>query len=103
MKHSVPHDLGREKAKAAAEAALASYAARFAQYRPTATWTSPDRADISFSAKGITLTGVLEVTPTSIDIDLDVPFLLRAFKGKALGAVDREIVLWVAKAKSGDI
>ena len=103
MKHSVPHDLGREKAKAAAEAAFASYAARFAQYRPTATWTSPDRADISFTAKGITLKGVLEVTEASIDMDLDVPFLLRPFKDKALGAIDREITHWVGKAKSGDI
>jgi hypothetical protein len=103
MKHSVPHDLGREKAKAAAEAALASYAARFAQYRPTANWTSPDRAEISFTAKGITLKGVLVVTPTSIDMDLDVPFLLRPFKDKALGAVDREISRWVGKARSGEI
>jgi hypothetical protein len=103
MKHTVPHDLGREKAKAAAEAAFASYAARFAQYRPTATWTSPDRADISFSAKGITLKGVLEVTEASIDMDLDVPFLLRPFKEKALGAIDREISHWVGKARSGEI
>ena len=103
MKHSVPHELGREKAKAAAEAAFASYAARFAQYKPTATWITPDRADISFTAKGITLKGVLEVTPTSIDMDLDVPFLLRPFKNKALGAVDREIAVWVDKAKRGEI
>jgi hypothetical protein len=103
MKHSVPHDLGRDKARAAAEAALASYAARFAQYRPTATWTSPDRADLSFTAKGITLKGVLEITPTSFEMDLDVPFLLRPFKSKALGAVEREISHWVGKAKSGEI
>jgi hypothetical protein len=103
MKHSVPHDLGREKAKAAAEAAFASYAARFAQYRPTVTWTSPDRADISFTAKGITLKGVLEVTEASIDMDLDVPFLLRPFKDKALGAIDREISHWIGKARSGEI
>ncbi len=103
MKHSVPHDLGQEKAKRAAEAAFAAYAERFAKYHPTANWTSPDRADISFTAKGITLKGVLEVKPTSIDMDLDVPFLLRPFKEKALGAVDREITTWVGKAKRGEI
>src|SRR3982750_344939 len=99
MKHSVPHDLGRDRAKKAAEAAFASYAARFANYSPTAKWTSPDRADISFTAKGITLKGVLEVLPSSIDMDLDVPFLLRPFKEKALGAIDREISLWIDKAR----
>ena len=103
MKHSVPHDLGRERAKQAAEAAFASYAARFAKYQPTAKWTTPDRADISFTAKGITLKGVLEVLPSSIDMDLDVPFLLRPFKDKALGAVDREISVWIDKAKRGEL
>jgi len=103
MKHSVPHDLGHDQAKKAAEAAFASYAERFAKYKPTANWTSPDRADISFTAKGITLKGVLEVKPASIDMDLDVPFLLRPFKEKALGAVDREITAWVGKAKRGEI
>jgi len=103
MKHSVPHDLGRDQAKRAAEAAFNSYAERFAKYHPTANWTTPDRADISFTAKGITLKGVLEVKPSSIDMDLDVPFLLRPFKDKALGAVDREILLWVGKAKRGEI
>ena len=103
MKHSVPHDLGRERAKQAAEAAFASYAARFAKYQPTANWTTPDRADISFTAKGITLKGVLEVLPSSIDMDLDVPFLLRPFKDRALGAVDREIGAWIDKAKRGEL
>jgi hypothetical protein len=103
MKHSVPHDLGSEQAKKAAEAAFASYTERFAKYKPTANWTSADRADISFTAKGITLKGVMQVNPTSIDMDLDVPFLLRPFKDTALGAVDREITRWVDKAKRGEL
>ncbi|HEX4338190.1 MAG TPA: polyhydroxyalkanoic acid system family protein [Polyangiaceae bacterium] len=103
MKHSVPHDLGRDQAKKAVDAAFASYAERFAKYKPTANWTSPDRADISFTAKGITLKGVLEVNAKSIDMDLDVPFLLRPFKDTALGAVDREITAWVDKARRGEL
>ena len=102
MKHSVPHDLGKDLAKKATMAAFAAYEERFAKYNPTAVWTA-DRAQISFTAKGITLKGVLEVTPTSIDMDLDVPFLLRPFKNKALGAIDREISHWVGKARSGEI
>jgi hypothetical protein len=103
MKHSVPHSLGKENAKKAALAALAAYAERYAQYKPTATWTTDDRADVSFTAKGITLHGVLEVRESTIDMDLDIPFLLRPFKDKALGAVEREIARWVDKTKRGEL
>lgn len=103
MKHSVPHDLGKEAAKRAAIAAFDAYKARYAKYNPTATWTTDDRADISFTAKGITLKGVLEVQPKSIDMDLDVPFLLRPFKDRAMSTINQEITQWIGKAKRGEI
>jgi len=103
MKHRVAHDLGKDKAKRAALAAFESYQARFGQYRPTATWVKDDRAEISFTAKGITLRGSLEVTDSAIEMDLDVPFLLRPFKDKALGAIEREIGAWVGKARRGEV
>lgn len=102
MKHSIPHDLGKETAKKAALAALDAYKARFGKYNPTANWTG-DRAAISFTAKGITLRGSLEVLDKSIDMDLDVPFLLRPFKDTALGAVEREVTKWIDKAKRGEL
>jgi hypothetical protein len=103
MKHSVSHDLGQEKAVAAAKAAFAAYAERFAKYEPKADWVSETRANISFKAKGISLKGNIEVMPTSIDMDLDVPLLLRAFKGTALGAIEKEIEKWVGKARAGEL
>lgn len=103
MKHCVPHDLGKETAKKAVLAAFASYAERFSKYQPTANWVSEDVAKVSFSAKGMTLNGAIEVRPTSVDIDVDIPFLLRPFKDKALGAIEREITRWVDKAKRGEI
>ena len=102
MKHSVAHDLGQELAKKATMAAFSAYQERFAKYNPTAVW-SGDRAQISFTAKGITLKGSLEVTPSTIDIDIDVPFLLRPFKSVAQDAVEREITRWVEKAKRGEV
>ena len=103
MKHSVPHDLGKEQAKKATLAAFESYRQRFAKYNPTATWVTDERADVSFTAKGITLKGSLEVRPSSIDLDLDVPFLLRPFKDKAIAPVQREIETWIGKAKRGEV
>jgi hypothetical protein len=103
MKHSVPHDIGQEKAKKAAEAALAQYSQKFAKYNPKTNWVGDSKANISFSIKGMTLSGTIDVLPSSIDMDLDVPFLFRPFKAKALDIIEGEIKDWIAKAKKGEI
>lgn len=101
MKHTVQHDLGQARARQVADAAFASYQKRFSQYSPKATWVSDRRAEISFNVKGMKLNGNVEVGPSTIDMDLDVPFLLRPFKGKALGVIEEEIRSWIDKANSG--
>jgi hypothetical protein len=103
MKHSVPHDLGQERAKQAAEAAIAAYAQKFAKYHPQTTWPTPTRANISFNIKGMTLSGSLEVLPRSIDLDLEVPFLLRPFKSQAITVIEAEIREWIDKARAGSV
>ncbi len=103
MKHSVTHDLGQERAKQAAEAAIAAYAHKFAKYHPQTTWTTPTRANISFNIKGMTLSGSLEVLAHSIDLDLEVPFLLRPFKSQAIGVIESEIRVWIDKARAGSV
>jgi hypothetical protein len=99
MKHSVPHDLGQERAKKVAESALSTYSQKYANYSPQVNWKSPNQADISFRVKGISLSGSLEVLDRSIDLDMDVPFLLRPFKNQALGVIEGEIKDWIKKAK----
>lgn len=103
MKHSVPHDLTKDTAKKAVLAAFDSYRQRFAKYNPTADWKTEDHADISFTAKGMTLRGSIEVRPASFDLDVDVPLLLRPFKRVAEEAVEREIERWVERAKRGGL
>jgi len=100
MKHSVPHDIGQERAKKVAESALATYAEKYATYNPKVTWTGPNTANISFKVKGMELKGALEVLEKSIDMDIDVPFLLRPFKSQALGVIEGEINAWIKKAKA---
>jgi hypothetical protein len=103
MKHKVPHDLGQEKAQLVAKKAFDAYKERFAKYNPTATWADDSHAKISFSAKGMTLSGDVEVNPSDITLDLDVPFLLRPFKGKAVAIIEEEIQKWIGKAKAGEL
>jgi hypothetical protein len=100
MKHSVPHDLGQARARKVAESALATYAEKYANYRPSVTWTSQNKAEISFKVKGMNLAGALEVLERSIDLDIDVPFLLRPFKSQALSVIEGEINEWIKKAKA---
>jgi len=101
MKHSVPHDLGQERAKKVTEQALSTYAQKFAKYNPKTTWVSPSRAQISFSVKGMSLSGSVEVRDKAIDLDLDVPFLLRPFQGQAISVIEGEIKEWLSKEKAG--
>ncbi len=101
MKHSVTHGLGKDLACKVAKAACESYASRFKEYNPTTEWTSEDSAKIGFSAKGITLGGQVTVNDQSIDLELDVPFLLRPLKGKAISVIEESIKEWIAKAQQG--
>lgn len=100
MKHEVPHTLGQAKAREVAEQAFASYQKKFAAYEPKVNWKDTKNADISFSVKGMKLAGAIEVTDKAFVIDLDVPFMLRPFKGKALEVIEGEIREWMGKAQS---
>jgi hypothetical protein len=103
MKHAVPHDLPIEAARQAASAALQAYQARFADYQPTITWLNDTNAQVMFKAKGVTLKGSFEILADRIEMDMEVPLLLRMFRQKAIDVVEGEITKWVAKAKSGQL
>ena len=103
MKYSVAHDLGQDTARKVADAAFASYQAKLSKYHPQTRWVSDSRAEISFSVKGITLRGALQLTPSSIDMELEVPFLFRPFQSLAMGVVQDEIRGWVQKARAREI
>jgi Putative polyhydroxyalkanoic acid system protein (PHA_gran_rgn) len=99
MKHVIPHTVGLDSAQKVAEQALASYAERFAKYNPSVKWIAPHRAEIAFKVKGIALSGAVEVLEKAIELELEVPFLLRPFKSQALKVIEDEINQWLAKAK----
>lgn len=103
MKHSVTHDLSFDLAKKAATKALETYQARFSDYSPTISWQGERRAEVSFAVKGMTLKGGFDILDDRIDIEMEVPMLLRPFRQKALAVVEGEIIKWVAKARGGEI
>lgn len=101
IEHRLTHDLSAETAKRCLEKALEGYASRFPDYRPTYTWRSPEEVAISFSAKGMTLKGGVKLRPGAMEIDLDVPLLLRPLKGTAIRVIEDEFRKWMAEAKAG--
>lgn len=103
MKHSVPHSLGIEVAKQAAENALAAYSERFSDYNPTVTWPTETNAQVSFKIKTLVLSGQFETLPEEISIEMEVPLMLRPFRAKALEVVEREIRQWLDKAAAGSL
>lgn len=103
MKHSVSHDLGQQRAKQAAEAAMRAYTTKFAKFHPQTRWVTDSRADITFNVKGMNLSGSLEVHEKTIDLDLEVPFLLRPFKSQAISVIEGEIREWIDKARAGQL
>lgn len=103
MKHVMKHDLPMDLARRAAVKASETYAERFADYQPTTTWKSENEAEVTFSAKGVKLAGSLELVPGAIEMDLEVPFLFRPFKKRAMGIVEGAVMEWLEKAKRGEL
>lgn len=95
MKHIVRHDVDREKSVLIAKKAFEHYQNRYAKYSPTAKWPSPHRADISFTAKGMTFQGSMTFDDGSIEMELEVPFIFRPFKNRAVKVVEKEILKWL--------
>ena len=103
MKHRVPHDLTLDLAKKAADRARQSYRERFPEYDPQDTWADEKTAHVEFKAKGMSMKGIFEILPDAVEMDMEVPLLLRPFKQKALDVVEKQIVEWIAKAKRGEL
>ena len=103
MKQVIPHDLDLPTAKRVAELAFEAYKSRFPEYRPTFRWASERQADVGFNAKGLQLDGAMRIEDKAIEFDLDVPLLLRPFRKIALDVIEREVRVWLDKAKSGAI
>jgi len=100
MKHEIAHDLGQTKAREITEKALEAYRTKFAEYDPKLNWKSEKAAEIGCTIKGMKIGGTVEVSERVIALDIEVPFLLRPFKGMAVDVIEGEIRKWIDRAKS---
>lgn len=91
VKHVIEHNLELYRSKQLAERAFADYQRRYERYRPTLEWIDDRRARFGFTAKGMTLTGTIELRHKELEIAMDVPLVLRVFKQPAMRILEREV------------
>ncbi len=103
MTHDIPHDLDFDLAKLAAVKAAEAYGERFAEYDYKAKWVSNDRVELGFTVVGKRLEGAMTVKRDRLQLELEVPFMLRPFRGKAIEIIEKEARQWMAKAKRGEL
>jgi hypothetical protein len=103
LEHEIRHDLPPAQAQRIAKQAMQSYAERFAKYSPEVQWRGESQAEVAFTVKGMRLSGGLVIEADRFRLSLDVPFVLRPFKGRAFAMIEREVQEWLAKAKSGQV
>lgn len=103
IKHEIHHGLEPALARRAIDKAMDGYRERFSEFSPTYDWTSEDAGRFAFTALTVTVSGDLEIVGPKILVDIQVPFLLRAFKGRAIQAIDDEVRGWVEKARAGEL
>lgn len=103
MKHDIPHDLEPALAQLAARKAAEAYAERFAKYEYKHRWTNDTRLELTFTVMGKKLDGVMEVLPRKLALELEVPFMFKVFQGQAIGIIEREANVWIAKARRGEL
>lgn len=103
MKHKIHHGLELPLAKKAIDKAMEAYSARFSDFNPTYQWVAENKGQLAFKAKGVKVEGELEIIGPEVFVDLEVPFILRVFKGKAMQVIDDEVKKWVVKAKAGEL
>lgn len=100
MKHIIPHNLDAATARAVADRAFAEYQKRYPTYQPEIRWVTDQCAEIGFNAKGLRLRGKVDVDPSAIAFELNVPLLLRPFQKRAVEVIDREVRLWIDRVRA---
>jgi hypothetical protein len=100
VKHVVQHPLNKTDAKRAVEAAWSSYSQRLTKYDPRLQWLDENQARVDFKMRGIHFQGSFRIADRSLELELDVPLLLRPFVKPATLVIDHEVAKWVKHVQS---
>lgn len=90
----------KAQTKEAVVKAMEIYSQKFEKASPTFHWIKEDVGQFAFSAKGMNMTGTIEVEDGQLSVEMNVPFLLKPMKGWALEIIQKEVQKWAEKIKS---
>jgi hypothetical protein len=102
VKHTIRHDLPLDLALRTARAAVEHYRTRYARFEPKVRWIDEHKATIAFVAKRVPVEVCVDIRPGAIDIDIEVPFLLRIFRQRAIDRVEADFAGWLTRARAGE-
>lgn len=103
IKHEIHHGLELPLAKKALDKAMEAYSARFSDYSPYFRWTDERNAELGFSARGVKVQGDMEIRGEKVLVDIEVPFILKVFKGRAMQVIEDQVNEWVERARNGEL
>ena len=103
MKHTIDTGLDKAMSKKAIDKAMEAYKADFAEYSPRFDWTSDERGEFAFNAKGVKLNGNILVLDQKVEVDMQVPLLFRVFQSRAMKVIEDQVRVWVEKARRGEL
>lgn len=102
MDHVIKTGLDVETQKTTLDQAFAEQTKKYPQYSPTFKWTGETEGLFSFKpTPSMEIEGKVLVSENEIGIKFTkLPFLAKMFKGKAIELVEKEVQVWVEKAKA---
>lgn len=111
MDHHITTDLDVPTTCKAIDKAFEEQQVKFPQYKPAFLWEGelvegqPRTGKFSFKpTPSMDIAGSLEVSTGKVLLKFGkLPFVVSMFKGKAISIVEKEVQIWVAKAKAGEI
>lgn len=91
MRIAVPHNTTRDQARKRVEQRLASLLGQFAHHAEDLhhEWTG-DTLHFKGKAKGLKVSGTVEITDAAMIVDTKLPLIAMAFEGRIREAVQKE-------------
>ncbi len=99
MKHSIKHPLPPDRAKKMLDRLFDVYCKHYEEYDLETSWSDDQTAQIGMKVKGREISGQVKVCDDSYEVDIQLPRMVRLFKGRIRKELDATVAEWVAAEK----
>ena len=96
MKHAIKHPLSPDRAKKMLDRLFGVYGEHYKEYDLETSWSDEKTAQIGMKVKGREITGQVKVCDDCYEVDIELPAIVRMFKGRIRKELDDTVAEWVA-------